>query len=198
MAKQEQEVYSDEEQEQLLDSAEMAINNQLIHGSAWLPDVSNYPKRLGQERATFVTLEHKDNLRGCIGVLEAYRPLVVDVAANAHAAAFSDPRFAPLQANEREALSLHISILTPPEAIIFSSKEELLAQITPGTDGLLLTAPGHRGTFLPSVWEQLPTATRFLEHLVQKAGLPATYWSDDIRIERYFTIAFGRKFRNCQ
>ena len=152
--------------------------------------VNDYGAALQQERATFVTLQLDNELRGCIGTLEARLPLVVDVAHNARAAAFQDPRFAPLTDKEFPGLSIHISVLSIPETMTFASQQDLLNQIRPGIDGLILTAGYHKGTFLPSVWESLPTAEEFLGHLKLKAGLPADYWSDAIKIERYTTESF--------
>ena len=145
------------------------------------------PEKLRQPGAAFVTLNRNGQLRGCIGSLEARRPLAEDVAENAFAAAFRDPRFPPLQANEQAGLSVHISVLGQPEPMQFDSEADLLRQLRPGKDGLILEDGHHRGTFLPSVWESLPRAEDFLRHLKQKAGLPPDYWSDSIRVSRYGT-----------
>lgn len=151
---------------------------------------ANYPETLQQPRATFVTLNIHENLRGCIGTLEAHQALVSDVAHNAHAAAFHDPRFPPLSQREFKDIEIHISILSPPEPMQFTSEADLLKQIRPGIDGLLLEENHHRGTFLPSVWESLHTTQDFLTHLKYKAGLPADYWSDTIKVSRYTTESF--------
>ncbi|BAU49519.1 AMMECR1 domain-containing protein [Sulfurifustis variabilis] len=136
-------------------------------------------------RASFVTIEVEERLRGCIGTLEAHRPLVVDVVENAYSAAYHDPRFPALTWPEFERLSLHISILSVPEPLAFESEEDLLRQLRPGVDGLIL-AEGHRhGTFLPAVWHALPDPREFLRHLKHKAGLPPEYWSASIRVARY-------------
>jgi AmmeMemoRadiSam system protein A len=140
---------------------------------------------LQEERATFVTLTIGGALRGCIGMLEACRPLAEDVAENARAAAFDDPRFAPLSREEFARLEIHISVLSPPGEMAFRSEADLLEQIRPGVDGLILQEGGRRGTFLPSVWEELPDRTMFLMHLKMKAGLPGSYWSDTLRVFRY-------------
>ncbi len=154
-------------------------------GPGRVPPSVDLPDELQEKRATFVTLEIHGRLRGCIGRLEACRPLAEDVAANAVSAAFDDPRFPPLSKEEFEKLDLHISILSPPEEMQFESEADALAQIRPGIDGLILQEGGRRGTFLPSVWEQLPDRDTFWAHLKMKAGLPADYWSDSIRLFRY-------------
>ena len=138
-------------------------------------------------RACFVTLEKSGRLRGCIGSLEAWRPLAVDVAENAFAAAFRDPRFPPVHSDEVEELEIHLSLLTAPVAMTFSSEADLLGQLRPGVDGLILSEEQCRGTFLPSVWAELPTPQLFLTHLKRKAGLAADYWSPGVRIWRYET-----------
>jgi len=148
------------------------------------PMLGSFPE-LKEKRATFVTLTLNGNLRGCIGMLEACRPLAEDVAENAVSAAFRDPRFPPLTADEFENLEIHISVLSPPEEMAFSSEADVLAQIRPGIDGLILQEGFQKGTFLPSVWEELPETEMFFEHLKLKAGLPAGYWSDTLRVFRY-------------
>jgi hypothetical protein len=113
------------------------------------------------------------------------------VAENAWAAAFRDPRFAPLAADELATLTLSISVLTPPTPKRVDSEQDLLQQLQPGIDGLLLQDGAHSGTFLPSVWEQLPQPEEFLRQLKRKAGLPADYWSAHIQLSRYRSESFG-------
>ena len=137
-----------------------------------------------------MTLTLHDELRGCIGTLHAYQPLVADVAKNAYAAAFHDPRFARLARNEFAELQLHISILSEPEPMNFADEQALLAQLQPGVDGLILEEGLHRGTFLPQVWDSLPEPQQFLRHLKQKAGLPPEYWSKTIKMQRYTVEEF--------
>ena len=144
--------------------------------------LADYSEALQQNRASFVTLKIDNELRGCIGTLEARQPLVFDVVENARSAAFHDPRFAPVSQKEFPLLQIHISVLSIPEPVEFTSEQDLLQQIRPNIDGLILTAAGHRGTFLPSVWESLPTAEQFWLHLKNKAGLPMNYWNDNIKV----------------
>ncbi len=169
----------------LLETARASIQHGLDQGKALEVHTADYPDELQAERACFVTLQIAGELRGCIGHLQAMQPLIDDVAENAWAAAFQDPRFAPLSQAEFPRLEIHISILSPPQAMTFTSQEDLLAQIRPGIDGLILEDGYRRGTFLPSVWESLPDTSDFLAHLKLKAGFPANYWSDKIRISRY-------------
>uniref|UniRef100_Q47EL5 AMMECR1 protein n=1 Tax=Dechloromonas aromatica (strain RCB) TaxID=159087 RepID=Q47EL5_DECAR len=140
---------------------------------------------LHEPGAVFVTLTQHDNLRGCIGSLEAWRPLIKDVQENALAAAFRDPRFEPLSLDELPITRVEVSLLTPAEPMSFSSEADALTQLRPEIDGVIFTAGNRRSTFLPQVWEQLPDPAMFMAHLKQKAGLPADYWGPNVQLERY-------------
>ncbi len=175
----------------LLQTARASIHTGLREGHPLQVKPAYYEPALQAQRATFVTLNKRGELRGCIGHLEAIQPLIQDVADNAFSAAFQDNRFPPLQKEEFDQIDIHISVLSPAEPLSFSSEQELLRQIRPGIDGLILQDGYYRGTFLPSVWEQLPTREAFLAHLKMKAGLPANYWSDSIQVSRYTTESFS-------
>lgn len=148
-------------------------------------NTSDYDNDLQVKRATFVTLQKNKQLRGCIGILEPVRPLVADVSHNAFAAAFSDNRFPPVKSDELMQLDIHISILGTPEELVFDSENDLLSQLRPGVDGLIMQEGTLKGTFLPSVWESLPEKHDFINHLKTKTGLPAGYWSDSLKVQRY-------------
>lgn len=140
--------------------------------------------------ATFVTLTLLGQLRGCIGSLEAHRSLLDDVRHNAVAAAFRDPRFPPLSVNEFEVIKVEVSVLSKAEALHFQNEQEALAQLRPNVHGVIFQFGYHRATFLPQVWEQLPTPAEFMAHLKNKAGLPADFWSDDIKLSCYTVQKF--------
>ena len=135
--------------------------------------------------ACFVTLTTGGELRGCIGSLEAYRPLLQDLQLNALAAAFRDPRFPPLDEGELGTVRVEVSLLSPLVPLIFRDEADALAQLRPGIDGALLEFKRNRGTFLPQVWEQLPMPEQFFSHLKMKAGLPPTFWDEGVRLYRY-------------
>jgi len=135
--------------------------------------------------ATFVTLTQHGELRGCIGSLEAHCPLAEDVSENALAAAFRDPRFAPLLAGEFEHTRIEVSLLTPATPLQFSDEHDALRQLRPGLDGIVLQHGSRRATFLPQVWESLPTPKQFLRQLKHKAGLPEDFWDAEIALFRY-------------
>jgi len=175
----------------LLTLARQSIEHGLSRGCPIPVDLSDYPAAMGELRAAFVTLHRQGALRGCIGHLEAIQPLALDVAENAFAAAFRDPRFPPLTPPELSDLDIEISVLGPSQPLSFASEEELLNMIQPGLDGLILEEGGARGTFLPTVWESLPDRRDFLRHLKQKAGLRPDHWSHDIRVRRYRTQSFS-------
>ena len=172
-------------QQQLIQIAKDSIAYALKHGQALPLNSKDYALELQVQRATFVTLEIKHQLRGCIGMLEAIRPLVIDIAENAFAAAFRDSRFPPVSATECDLLEIHLSILSPAETMSFYSEEDLIRQLRPGIDGLIMQEGSRRGTFLPSVWESLTEPGIFLQHLKQKSGLASDYWSDSLKVSRY-------------
>ncbi len=178
--------YSDLQGKVLLAAARDSIAASLSgNGVKALPDEA----WLREHRATFVTLKLNGQLRGCIGMLEPARPLGEDVLANARAAAFSDPRFKPLTPAELKALEIEVSILSRPARLVFEDHADLIRQIKPGLDGLIIEsgsgASGRRGTFLPQVWESIPGAEEFIAQLKLKAGLPADTRTTACRFKRY-------------
>ncbi len=166
----------------LLRLARRAITSRL--GLPTQPLAIDQPE-LQQPGATFVTLTQHGELRGCIGSLEAWRPLRRDVEENAVAAAFRDPRFEPLDADELAATRVEVSLLSSPENMHFSSEADALAQLRPGMDGVIFTAGNFRSTFLPQVWNQLPDPAEFMAHLKKKAGLSANFWGPTVQLARY-------------
>lgn len=183
-------MHNKSQRQQLHNIALDSIKSGLYLGMALDVDLTKFDEALNTNRATFVTLQKNGELRGCIGMLEPIRPLAEDVAHNAYAAAFSDPRFPPLAEHELEQLDIHISILGTPEKMVFDSEQNLIDQLRPGVDGLIMQAGHRRGTFLPSVWESLSEPAEFLTHLKLKSGLPENYWSDDIQMQRYTVEEF--------
>jgi len=177
--------FTNDEKKILLDAADAAIQYGLNYRARLPIKISAYSEKLRELGASFVTLTVNGQLRGCIGSLEAHQPLIADVADNAYNAAFSDPRFPALQKNEYPQVTKHISVLSKPTPMHFTSEADLLRQIRPNIDGLILSDGWHRGTFLPAVWEDLPTPELFLQHLKLKAGLPEDYWSKTLTVERY-------------
>jgi AmmeMemoRadiSam system protein A len=143
---------------------------------------------LDRPGATFVTLRKDLELRGCIGSLEPRRALGVDVRANAVAAAFRDPRFPPLAVREFRATSVEVSLLSPHEPVAFADEDDLLRQLRPGVDGIVLSAGERRATFLPQVWESLPEPREFVAALKRKAGLPADFGGAALNVSRYTVV----------
>lgn len=181
---------SAEDKQNCLELARESIRYGLEHGTKIPVNAHDYSAPLQQKFATFVTLHKNGSLRGCIGALEAYQPLINDVAEHAYSAAFSDPRFPKVEQSEFDLLDIEISVLSTPEEIKFTDENDLINQIRPGIDGLILEYGFNRGTFLPSVWEQLPDKKEFLNHLKMKAGLQANWWDDNVKVSRYETLLF--------
>ena len=171
----------------LLALARAAIAEKLGLASA-LDAVSH--ARLEVRSATFVTLKQAGSLRGCVGSLQATRALREDVRANAVAAAFRDPRFAPLEASELTRTSLEVSLLSAGERIDAASETELLAQLRPGVDGVTLEYGRHRATLLPQVWERVSEPREFLAALRLKAGLPEDFWNEGMLLSRYGVVTW--------
>jgi len=148
---------------------------------------TGHPDWLEAPAAAFVTLHTRSgDLRGCIGSLMARRSLIEDVRSNALAAAFEDPRFPRLTADELPGIVIEVSVLTAPEPLAYADAQELVHKLTPNIDGVILEQGWHRATFLPQVWDQLPMPEEFLNHLCYKAGLSVTAWrTGDLAISTY-------------
>ena len=181
-----------EEQSAMLRLARLAIR------SRWHPelasDMATAQAELAhgqQPIACFVTLHEGGELRGCIGCLEAEQPLADALVYFAQAAAFSDPRFPPLQETELAHCRLSISLLGPLSPIPAASRQQVLAHLTAHRGGLWLQSPGHRATFLPAVWRELPEPNQFLNQLLRKGGWPINTWPSELAAFRYQTVEFG-------
>jgi AmmeMemoRadiSam system protein A len=169
----------------LLCVAARSILHGLEQGTPLLIDPATYPADLAAQGACFVTLKKSGALRGCIGSSIAHRPLIVDTALNGFAAAFKDPRFANLTHEEIADLLLSISVLATPQAMTIKDEKDLLAQLRPNIDGLIIVNQSKRALFLPSVWESLPHAEEFLMRLKEKAGMPPDHWSATFQALRF-------------
>jgi AmmeMemoRadiSam system protein A len=163
-----------------------AVRGERLPGEA--PSLS---ERLRAPGASFVTLHRRGELRGCIGTLRPLRSLSEDVASNARTAALDDRRFDAVEPGELGEIEIEVSVLSAVEPLAISSREELLALLRPGVDGLVLDDGAHRATFLPTVWEQLPEPEEFLSHLERKAGLRKGSWSPSARFGRYTVETFS-------
>ena len=146
--------------------------------------IKKYPELL-ESRASFVTLNKKGALRGCIGSLTPHRSLFDDIVNNANSAAFEDPRFPSVTLKEFKDIDLEISLLTVPQKIEYSDVKDLKSKIKVNIDGVVLKYSGHRATFLPQVWEQLPTFELFFKYLCDKANLDISCLDHHPEIEVY-------------
>jgi hypothetical protein len=173
----------------LIEIAKGSIANGL--GLSSVPAKRNHLPWLLQPGASFVTLTIDGALRGCMGSLSITRPIGEDVASNARAAAFQDPRFPKLKRDEWPRCRVEVSLLSAPKPIAFGDEAELLAQIRAGEDGLILEAEGKRATYLPQVWEVLTDKRQFLDELKKKAGLPADTRLTRCKVWRYRVRKFA-------
>ena len=162
---------SEADQKRLLQLARESIRAHLTGEAA--PSVKDASPLLLEPRGVFVSLHRQGRLRGCIGYLEAIKPLGQAVVEMGAAAAFHDPRFRPLGSNELADLDIEISVLTPMQRL------EQTENIKIGKHGLYIEKGPHRGLLLPQVaveyhWDR----TMFLEQTCIKAGLPPQAWKD--------------------
>jgi uncharacterized protein len=169
---------TDEEKQVLLRLAREALEYGVRGKTLRVPplDDAALTPRLREQGASFVTLTIDGDLRGCIGALEAYQPLVDDVREHAIAAALEDPRFPPVDQTELSRIKLEVSRLTPPRPLEYSTSEDLLAKLRPHVDGVILKSDFRRATFLPQVWEKIPDTEDFLDHLCSKMGAKSNLW----------------------
>jgi len=175
----------------LLSLARSAISDAL--GQSLNGFTPHHDDWLQAKGACFVTLKINGNLRGCIGSLEAHRPLFEDVHANAIAAALHDPRFPPLTVDELHKTTIEVSLLSPMRKLDVQNEEEAIAKLRPGQDGVVFQYGGRKATFLPQVWEQLPDVHQFLAHLRIKAGLPPDFWHPDVLVYIYKVDKFSEE-----
>ena len=177
----------------LFSIAGTAILDGLRGGTPRLPPVETLPTALQQAVDAFVTLTVDGALNGCIGAIESAEPLGVAVAHHAWSAAFTDPRLPPLRYEQYERLEIEISLLSPLEPVAATSRDELLGQLRPHVDGLVVTRGPRRGLFLPAVWGQLPDPDAFLDHLLLKAGLSPHGWPAGMAAARFTATRHARK-----
>lgn len=162
-----------QERQRLIALARDAITRSVQRRELAPLDLNALSENVRRNGASFVTLTKHGELRGCIGSLEARRPLVEDVRENAISAAFHDPRFSPVRPGELDDLRVEISVLSAPQPLSYDGPDDLIAKLRPGVDGVVIESGWNRATFLPQVWEKIPDPHQFMEHLCRKAYLPA-------------------------
>jgi len=180
-----------EEARLLLDIARRSIEAGLDGATAPNLDSDGLQGMLATRRDSFVTLTRNGELRGCMGVIESPRPLAQNTADCAYSAAFRDRRFTPLKPAEAAQICIEVSVLSEMEPMVVSDRQDLLRQLQPGIDGLLMEDGRYRSLFLPQVWEKLGSAEKFLEGLLEKAGLRVDYWSSSIHFSRFHITSFS-------
>jgi len=159
-----------------------------------LPASDIEDRDLQRRSGTFVTLKIHNQLRGCIGNLDASGPIIKGVKQNAINAAFNDYRFSPLTAKEFENVEIEISILSEPRPLAYKDGKDLINKLRPDVDGVIIRKGHASATFLPQVWEQLKRPEDFLSHLCTKAGLPSDTWkSSKLEVLTYNVQYFEEK-----
>jgi AmmeMemoRadiSam system protein A len=181
---------SDTDRNELLDLAVRVVRSGIEHRPIDGIAVPDSPA-LGDLGASFVTLERGEQLLGCIGTVEAVRPLYEDVMQNAYKSAFQDPRLPAVTAGEYAVMSVKVSVLTPLTPMPAGSRAEVLGWLQPGADGLLISAGWRRATFLPSVWPRVASADEFVDLLLVKAGFDRGSWPSRLKAWRYTTDEFA-------
>ena len=176
----------------LLDLADAAIVRALRGEAPMLPALDALPPALRAAAGAFVTLKVRGELNGCVGTVERDEPLGVAVPRLALSAAFSDYRLPPLQPRDRDDLTIELSVLTPLVPMAATSRDELLAELVPHHDGLLIRAGARQAVFLPKVWDDLPAPDDFLDHLWRKAGLPFRAWPREMETFRFAARTYAR------
>ncbi|MCI0353980.1 MAG: AmmeMemoRadiSam system protein A [Acidobacteria bacterium] len=178
--------YSGEERRLLLSIAHDAIGAALRGSSqGFSSHLASPSPHLSEARGAFTTLHLHDRLRGCVGFVQALRPLFQTVAETAVAAAFNDPRFDPVTDEEARLLKIEISVLSPLRPIT-------LPEIEIGRHGLVVTHRFQRGLLLPQVavehgWDR----ETFLAETCQKAGLAPDAWRHSATVEGFTAEVFG-------
>jgi AmmeMemoRadiSam system protein A len=180
-----------QQQRQLLEIARRSIEQGFTTQSPLQLELADLDAELRAPAAVFVTLTEGGELLGCIGSLQANAPLAQAVANAAYNSAFRDQRFSAVRQEQLQRIRIEISVLSPLQKLQPDSRAALLQVLQPGVDGLVIEDRGRRATFLPKVWDGIDSPTAFLDHLMQKAGLGAGYWSDSICVERYHTLTFA-------
>jgi len=180
----------DFERQMLRDAAVTSIRHGIVHGRVPNVDLQSFPARLKALRATFVTITLAGQLRGCIGSVEPHQPLIVDVVQSAFKAAFSDPRFSPLQEKDLSEIAVKTSILGAFRPLPARSPQHILEGLEPDKDGLMILGAGKRALFLPDVWQSIPDQQQFLAALMQKAGLNPQTWPKDMQGFKFTTESF--------
>lgn len=192
-------------QKSLLQLARQTLEYYFASNEKMQIEVADLDDELTQKRGTFVTLTKGGELRGCIGHIEPIQEIYKDVIDNAMSSAFSDHRFRPLEKEELDKIKIEISILSEPRELKYSSTEDLLSQLVPLRDGVIVELDRKGATYLPQVWEgwENPPSSRlnrdygraskeeFLASLCEKAGLNPDEWrKGKLKVSVYQAEAF--------
>ncbi len=161
---------------ELVAEARRIVSGYLADGR--VPETNRaFRKRYGFRSGVFVTINHGDDLRGCIGYPEPSGMLCDSLSSAAVAAATQDPRFDPVRPEELDQVTFEVTVLEPPRMIRVKSPDEYPGRIVPGRDGLIVRYHGLSGLLLPQVAAEYGwSAQELLENTCIKAGLPRDQW----------------------
>jgi len=180
------------ERELLLDIADAAIVDGFLGAPTSVPPIALLPGALREHVGVFVTLTVDGQLNGCIGNMEGVEPLGHGAARHAWSAAFADPRLPRLRPADYSRLRIEVSVLSPLTAMLAVFSHQVLDQLRPGVDGLVIATGSRQGLFLPAMWERLPEPEVFLDHLLLKAGLVPGWWPEGMQAWRFTAETFAR------
>ncbi len=172
----------------IFETCKASIKHGLGYKEMTVDDLDNIPEVFNEYGACFVTLKINGQLRGCIGSIVAHRTLIEDIISNSYNAAFSDPRFKPLEQEEFEHIKIAVSLLSTPTKMDFKNEDDFMSQIVQAVDGIIIRDGNHQAVYLPSVWEDLPDKYEFISSLKMKAGLPPDYFSETFEAYKYHVI----------
>lgn len=185
---------SPSDKRQLLTLARQALEAAVQGQRAPAVEATTLSPALSQPGASFVTLTIENELRGCIGGLHAAKPLWEDVREHAAQAALNDFRFPPVSPAETARIEVEVSVLSEPEALEYTSAQDLVRRLRPNIDGVILSQGFRRATFLPQVWEHVPQPERFLSMLCEKMGVaPETWRHGKLTVQTYQVEKFTEK-----
>lgn len=184
-----------EEGEKVVKIARKVLEDFLKEGKKPDVDEDQLPESLKENRGVFVTLNKKEDLRGCIGRPLPSQPFIEGLVDSAINAAVRDPRFPKVTGDELEDITIEVSVLTVPEEVDVESSENYPDVVEVGEDGLIVEGKGREGLLLPQVavdndWK----SEQFLSQTCVKAGLSKDSWREGgVTVKKFSAQVFKEK-----
>ena len=182
---------SDSDGEKLVKTARAVVTEFLKTKNKMKLD-KDFEESFSSNAGVFVTLNHKSNLRGCIGYALPDKKLYNALQEAAISAATDDPRFPSVAFEELDQITFEVTVLTPPQEIEVSDPQEYPSKVKVGRDGLIVKSGFNSGLLLPQVPKECGwNEEEFLDHTCEKAGLPKEQWKEkDTKILKFEGIVF--------